>query len=31
LQSGSNLLHLTSAPDQDFLSLVVALANMPAS
>jgi hypothetical protein len=30
LQSGSNLLHLTSAADQDFLSLVVAMANMPA-
>jgi len=31
LQSGSNLLHLTSGVNADFLSMVVALANMPAS
>jgi hypothetical protein len=31
LQSGSNLLHLTTGVNTDYLSLVVALANMPAS
>jgi hypothetical protein len=31
LAVGVILLHLTSAADQDYLSLVVAMANMPAS
>jgi hypothetical protein len=31
LAVGPYLLHLTSAADQDYLSLVVAMANMPAS